>query len=213
MRLASILVLVLAANAHADTTKIRPAPAQKAPPPANNGRQYRPSTTPRPEPPPRAQPTHPEGEYGGVTPGQKPDPRNQPRPAKGALSWIGFEAKNGGAELFFQSAAQFEVSQRVEGNTLVVHLGLTHLGKNTWRQIDTRYFDNPLSGVVARYVGANRGGKNPHGAGIQVRITFKNAKEAREATMRTNTEADGLYYVYLTFPEGAEAPSKSDPEK
>src|ERR1041385_8880146 len=105
MRLAAILVLVLAANARADTTKIRPAPGQKAPvAPNNGGRQYRPSTTTRTEPPPRAEPTHPEGEYGGVTPGQKPDLRNQPRPVKGALSWIGFEAKNGGAELFFSSA-------------------------------------------------------------------------------------------------------------
>jgi len=203
MRLALAFVLVVAAAARADTTKLKPAPPA-AP------------KTPKAEPrAPRAEPTHPEGEYGGVTPGQKPDLRNQPRPAKGTLSWIGFEAKNGGAELFFQSAAPFEITQHLEGNTLVVFLALNRLGKNTWRQVDTRFFDNPLAMVIARYVGAAKAVKDraAHGAGIQVRIAFKNPKEAREASVRTATEADGLYYVYLAFPEGAEGPSKAEPEK
>ena len=156
---------------------------------------------------------HREGQYGGVTPGEvqprdtssKP-PRPRRPPPKGTLTWIGFSAKDGGAEVFFQSVAPFEVSQRIEGGALIVHLGLTHLGHNTWRQVDTRFFDNPLSGIVARAVGAVRATKGhpAHGAGIDVRIAFKNARDAREATVRTATEADGMSYAYLTFPEGAE---------
>lgn len=157
---------------------------------------------------------HREGQYGGVTPGeaQPRDPSSKPArprrpPPKGTLTWIGFTARDGGAEVFFQSIAPFEVSQRVEGGALVVHLGLTHLGHNTWRQVDTRFFDNPLSGIVARAVGAARATRaHPaHGPGIDVRIAFKNPRDAREATVRTATEADGMSYVYLTFPEGAEA--------
>src|SRR6185503_13110403 len=98
--------------------------------------------------------------------------------------------------------------QRVEGGSVVVHLTLTRLGHNTWRQIDTRFFDNPLSGIVARAVTAARvSRKQPaRGAGIEARITFKNAKDAREATVRTATEADGMYYAFLKFPEGTDAP-------
>jgi hypothetical protein len=165
---------------------------------------------------------HKEGQYSGVTP-REVQPHDtssrpakpRPPPAKGTLTWIGFEAKGGGAEVFFQSVAPFEVSQRVEGGALVVHLNLTRLGHNTWRQIDTRFFDNPLSGIVARTVGATRGAKDrrARGAGIEARIAFKSAKDVKEAAVRTATEADGMYYAYLTFPEGsaprpaAEAPA------
>lgn len=153
---------------------------------------------------------HKEGQYGGVTPGEtqphddgKPAKPRHP-PPKGTLTWIGFEAKDGAAEVFFQSVGPFELSQRVEGNTLIVHLGLTRLGQNTWRQIDTRFFDNPLSGILAKAVGAARATKDhrAHGAGIDARIGFKSAKDAREAALRTATETDGMYYAYLSFPEG-----------
>ncbi|HEU0036868.1 MAG TPA: hypothetical protein VFQ53_39935 [Kofleriaceae bacterium] len=165
---------------------------------------------------------HREGDYGGVAPGQgqpeggKPARPKRP-PAKGTLTWIGFEAKDGGAQVFFQSVAAFEVTQRVEGGTLVAHLSLTRLGRNTWRQIDTRFFDNPLSGIVARATGAVKATKKRagHGRGIDVRFTFKNPKDAREATVKTGAEADGMYYVYLTFPEGADAKQApaDEPEK
>src|SRR6185503_14739810 len=74
-----------------------------------------------------------EGDYGGVQPGQgkKPEPAKKAKkpPPKGTLSWIGFETKNGGSDVFFQSVAPFEVSQRVDGGALVVTLsGLTKLG-------------------------------------------------------------------------------------
>jgi len=164
---------------------------------------------------------HREGQYSGVTPGEvqshdtsgKPAKPKRP-PAKGTLTWIGFSAKDGGAEVFFQSVAPFEVSQRVEGGALVVHLGLTRLGHNTWRQIDTRFFDNPLSGIVARAVGAVRATRDrrARGAGIEARIAFKSAKDVKEATVRTATEADGMYYAYLTFPEGtAPKPAAAPP--
>jgi hypothetical protein len=148
---------------------------------------------------------HREGEYGGITPGQKPE-KPKKAPKKGTLSWIGFEAKDGGAQIFFQSVAPFEVSQHVEGSTVVAHLTLKRLGHNTWRQVDTRFFDNPLSGIVARAVRATRGTKSrpARPAGISVRIKFKNPKDAKEGTVRTATEADGMSYVYLSFPEGAD---------
>jgi hypothetical protein len=157
-------------------------------------------------------PPHREGEYGGVAPGEAPrDPAARPArphhlPAKGTLTWIGFAAKDGGAEVFFQSVAPFQLTQRVEGASLVVHLALSRLGHNTWRQIDTRYFDNPLAGIAARVVGATRATKDrpARSAGLEARIAFKSAKDAREATVRTTTEADGMFYAYLTFPEGAE---------
>lgn len=147
---------------------------------------------------------HREGEYGGVIPGERPGKPTKAKkpPPKGTLSWIGFEAKDGGAQVFFQSPGPFDVQQRVEGATLVVDLTLTRLGANTWRQVDTRFFDNPLSGIVAK---AARGSKKSRtGASISVRIKFKNPKDAREATMRSETGPDGMYYVYLTFPQGSE---------
>jgi hypothetical protein len=156
-----------------------------------------------------------EGEYGGVTPGEparegtaKPPKAKRPAP-RGTLTWIGFEAKDGGAEVFFQSVAPFELSQRVEGSSLIIHLGLTRMGQNTWRQIDTRFFDNPLSGIVARAVGTARASRRQpaRSAGIEARITFKDARDARQATVRTSTEADGMYYAFLSFPQGSAGPA------
>jgi hypothetical protein len=155
---------------------------------------------------------HKEGDYGGVVPGQKPDagtkpPKPKRAPAKGTLTWIGFEAKDGGAQLFFQSVSPFELSQKVSGGQLVVTLNLTRLAANTWRKIDTRFFDNPLAGATAR----------KKGRGIEVKIAFKNAKDLRDGTVRTATEADGMYYAYLTFPEGTatstSSGTKDEPEK
>lgn len=165
---------------------------------------------------------HREGEYGGVAPGAKPDPSAKPGrvkrlPPRGTLSWIGFEAKDGGAQLFFQSVAPFELTQRVEGGSLVVHLSLSRLGPNTWRQIDTRFFDNPIAGMVARQVRASRATKvrPAQGSGIDVYIAFKNPTDVREGTLRSQAEADGMHYVYLSFPEGTTAapPAITTPEK
>jgi hypothetical protein len=151
---------------------------------------------------------HKEGDYGGVVPGQTSRPEPGPRPVKakrpppkGTLSWIGFEAKDGGAQVFFQSPGPFDVSQRVDGSTLVVSLDLQRLGGNTWRSVDTRFFDNPLAGIAAKQGKGTRGKSK---RGVEVKIKFKNPKDAREGVMRSATEADGMYYVYLTFPQGTE---------
>jgi hypothetical protein len=159
-------------------------------------------------------PTHNEGDYGGVVPGTKHTP---PKPAKvkGMLSWIGFEPKDGGAQVFLQSIAPFEVTQHIETGALVVHLsGLDRLGQNTWRPIDARYFETPIARISARKVGATRG-KNPHPAGIELRITFKNAKDAKEGQLRTATEPDGCFYAYLTWIGSvpSESGTISEPEK
>ena len=34
------------------------------------------------------------------------------------------------------------------------------------------------------------------------RVAFKNAKDAAQGAMRTATEADGMYYAYLSFAGG-----------
>jgi hypothetical protein len=178
-----------------------------------------PQDAPSPEPAPSGL-VHREGEYGGVVPGQPQSATTKPaRPSpKGTLSWIGFEAKSGSAEIFLQSAAPFELAQHVEGGTLVVVLsGVTRLGHNVWRPIDTRFFDTPIARVAARVIGAARATKTApaHGAGIEVRVAFKNAKDVREAAVRSTTEADGLYYAYLTVSGAASAPQPSlqDPEQ
>ncbi len=167
---------------------------------------------------------HPEGDYGGVDPAHpnagKSEPHKTKRPpAKGTLAWIGFEAKNGGADVFFQSVAPFEVAQHVENGTLVVELsGLDRMGQQTARPIDAHFFDSPVARIAARRVGAARASKNGpgHGAGIEVRIAFKNSKDAHEATMRSATEADGMYYAYLSFGGGGDAAAPAtaqEPEK
>lgn len=153
-----------------------------------------------------------EGDYGGVQPGQQKKPetgKKAKKPApKGTLSWIGFEAKDGGSTLFFQSAAPFEVNQRIDNGTLVIGLaGVTRLAGNTWRHIDTRFFETSLAKVVAK----------KKGKAVEVRVTFKNAKDAAQGSVRTSTEADGLYYAYLSFSgtgtPAESAPTVKDPEK
>jgi hypothetical protein len=151
----------------------------------------------------------PEGEYSGVQPGQpkKAEATKKPKkpPPKGTLSWIGFEVKDGGSDVFLQSIAPFEVNQRVDGGVVVVSLsGLTRLGHNIWRPIDTRFFETPLSRIVAR----------KKGKGVEVRIAFKSAKRAAPASVHTGSEADGMYYAHLTFAGGGGGAAKeAEPEK
>jgi hypothetical protein len=167
---------------------------------------------------------HNEGDYGGVVPGEGKKPETPSRPGKakrpppkGTLSWIGFEAKAGSAEVFLQSAGPFEVTQHVENGILVVYLsGVSRLGQNTWRPIDTHFFDNPLSRITARKVNAARAGKDhpAHGAGIELRIAFKNPKDAKEGTLRTAVEADGMHYSYLSFAGSPQSDATlQEPEK
>ena len=150
---------------------------------------------------------HDTGDYGGVVPGQPHNDEGKAKhrhhkPQKGELSWIGFQAKDGGtAEVFLQSVAPFDVTQHVEHGTLVVQLaGLDRLGQNTWRPINTRFFDTPLDSIVALHPGAH--GKHARTGPVELRITFKNAKDAAQAQLRSATEADGYFYSYLTFAGG-----------
>jgi len=203
MRRALLLILLSGGVAAADKAP------RKVPPPRGDMVVVRPTRDNTP---------HREGEYGGVQPGTS-GPKDKPArpkrmPSKGTLSWIGFEAKDGGAQLFFQSVAPFEITQHVEGNTLVVHLSLRRLGRNTWRQVDTRFFDNPLAYVIARQVGAARATKNrpARSSGIDVRITFKNPKDTHEGNVRAAAaDADGFYYAYVAFPEGTSESLKKEP--
>ena len=148
---------------------------------------------------------HPEGAYGGVQPGHKPE-KPRKTPPKGTLTWVGFEPKSGSSEIFLQSVAPFEVAQRVDKGAVVITLtGITRLGQNTWRPIDTRFFDTPLARITAA----------KKGRGIEVRVAFKNAKDAKEASVRSASEPDGMYYAYLDFAGGGDTsvPTSADPEK
>ncbi|MGE0545451.1 MAG: hypothetical protein AB7O24_09920 [Kofleriaceae bacterium] len=170
-------------------------------------------------PPAFADTPHQEGTYGGVVPGQPPvEKPGKPKrpPPKATLTWVGFEAKDGGAQVFLQAASPFEVEQYVDGNSLVVHTTLKRLARNVGRKVDTRFFDSPLAGMLARVSGAARAskGRPAHKAGVSIRITFKNAADAKPATTRSAVEADGMNYVYLTFPPGTAAaePTIANPE-
>jgi hypothetical protein len=149
-----------------------------------------------------------EGEYTGAKPGVRPGAESgkpQKPPKAGTLSWIGFEAKDGGsAVVWLQAAGSFNISQRVQNGVLVVTVtGLKRLGRNTWRPVDTRFFDNPLSRIVAK----------KKKRAIEIRISFKNPKDAKEAASRTATEADGLFYTYLDFPPGTGGTASSTDDK
>jgi hypothetical protein len=84
---------------------------------------------------------------------------------------------------------------------------LDKLGQNTWREVDARFFDTPIARMTAKHVGASHG----HKAELEVRITFKNAKDAHEGSVRSANEADGMYYQYLSFGGGGgdEAPTSA----
>jgi hypothetical protein len=150
-----------------------------------------------------------EGEYSGVSPGEPAKTPDKPtkkarKVASGTLTWIGFSAENGGAELFFQASSRFAASQRVEGNTLVVELdGITRMGPNTRRPLDTRFFETSVARITAKAVRARRGTKKlpARKAGVEVRIAFKSGG-AREGSLRTGTEGDG-YRVYLDLSPAA----------
>jgi len=216
MRLALALVALLVGPAAA-TPKPKTAPKKKPRPTIVAPSDYGVDADAPAKPLGPAPTQHKEGEYGGVEPGQTPTAagKKHKAPPKNTLNWVGFEAKDGGASVFFQAANPFEVSQHVEGSQLVAMLTLPRMGPNAWRALDTRFFENPLSRIDAKAVSAHGATRTAaaHTAGIEVRFSFKTAADAKEAAMRTNTEADGQYYVYLAFPQGTAAPTVKDPEK
>lgn len=165
-------------------------------------------------PPPEA---HREGVYGGVDPIDPADAnkvKHKDAAARKTLHWVGFHQERGATEVFLQAADPFTVEQHVEGGALVVSLGgLTRLGKNVRRPLDTRFFDGPIVRIATRPRKA-RGARRGHpavAAGIDVVITFRDGKPTA-GDLRTATEADGMYYAYLTFAGGSgDAPPAEPP--
>jgi hypothetical protein len=202
--IALALAVAFAAPAGASHARAQPVEAEEEPEASDEPE----ADTPRPRrPAPAPRLPNKEGEYTGAKPGVRPGqneghPQKKPRP--GVLSWIGFEAtEGGGATVWLQAASSLEVDQRVEGGTLVVQVtGVKRLVRNLRRHVDTRFFANPLARITAKPVSARRArkGRPARQAGVEVRIQFKNPKDAKEASVRTATEADGLNYVYLSFP-------------
>lgn len=160
-----------------------------------------------------------EGQYAGVKPGLGLEGQDSAKPKrapkKKSLLWMGFTAKEGGSsELFFRAVEPFGVHQRVEGKTLIVVLeGLRSQARNTRRPLDTRFFESSIARVTTRRVGAKRARKGAagHPAGIEVRITFKDARDVREGTFRTDTGADKMFYAYLGFGPGSAPAAATQP--
>lgn len=144
---------------------------------------------------------HKEGEYGGVSPGHPPrahEGKNVKPPKAGTLAWVGFQA----GTVFLQIGSAVSYTQHVEGKQLVVHLtGVKRLGRQVGRALDTRFFETPISRVTVKKVKKRkaRKGKPARAAGVEVRISFKDPAAVAEASIRSATEADGLFYVYLDF--------------
>ena len=151
---------------------------------------------------------HREGVYGGVNPIEPADAnkvKHKDAAAKKTLHWIGFQQERGSTEVFLQAAEPFTIDQHVDGKTLVVSIsGLTRLGKNVRRPLDTRYFDGPIVRITSKARRAQRArrGHAAVAAGVDVTIAFRDGS-AVTADVRTATENDGMYYAYLTFSGGS----------
>jgi len=154
-----------------------------------------------------------EGEYGGAWPGHPPRAhagKNVKPPKAGTLAWVGFQA----GTIFLQSGSAVTYTQHVDGKQLVVHLtGVKRFGRQVARALDTRFFETPISRVKVTKVKKRkaRKGKPARAAGVEVRISFKDPTTVGEASIRSATEADGLFYVYLDFgPGGGGGPAMPD---
>lgn len=140
-----------------------------------------------------------EGEYGGVWPGHPPrahEGRKVAAPKAGTLSWVGFQE----GTIFLQAGSALSYTQHVEGKQLVVHLvGVKRFGRQVARALDTRFFDTPISRVKVTKVKKRkaRKGAPARAAGVEVRISFKDPATVGELQIRSATEADGLFYVYI----------------
>jgi hypothetical protein len=146
---------------------------------------------------------HREGEYGGVSPDGRPSPdAKRVVPPAATLGWIGYRPGDAGAELFLMAAQPFSVEQRLEDGQVVLTLvGVRKLGRNLRRPLDTRFFDGPLARVAAKVVKARRArrGQPAVAGGVEIRVGFKPGAPIAVGTVRTATEKDGLFYLYLGF--------------
>ena len=160
---------------------------------------------------------HREGVYGGVNPIAPTDAnkvKHKDALAKKTLHWIGFQQQRSATEVFLQAAQPFTIDQRLEGGVLVISIsGLTKLGPNVRRPMDTRFFDGPITTITthARRAHRARRGVPAATAGIDVHLAFRDGKPAT-GDVRTATEADGMYYAYLSFAGGTGSITPSAPE-
>jgi len=161
---------------------------------------------------PAATEVHGEGEYGGVVPGKATEhPPHKGR--KPVLTWIGFRPKGDGGQFFVQLTREAEVQQDVAGNKLLVTIsGARFASRNARRRLDTRFFATSVAEVQPKAVGRQRArkGKPGHPAGVQLVITFKNPSDVGTASLRTGSEQDGYYYVFLDFGPGTAAGGDSE---
>jgi hypothetical protein len=150
-----------------------------------------------------------EGEYGGVWPGHPPrahEGKNIKPPKAGTLAWVGFQQ----GTIFLQAGSAIAYTQHVEGKQLVVHLtGVKRFGRQVGRALDTRFFDTPISRVTVKKVKKRKAKKGvpARAAGVEVRISFKDPATVAEASIRSNIEADGLFYMYISLGGGGDMPA------
>lgn len=145
---------------------------------------------------------HPRGVYGGVQPGVAVDKvykkrrpvlnRKRVSTKRPVVRWVGFQRNSGNSRLFVQLSAATEYSQRLEGTTLIVSMPNARLGgSNARRPLDTRFFETPVLRAVAKPFRKRRA------RGVDLHITFKDPKDASEASATVSTGDDGFSYLFL----------------
>ena len=68
-------------------------------------------------------------------------------------------------------------------------------------QISRITHETPISRIAAK----------KKGKGLEVRIAFKSGSSPAQGSVRTATEADGMYYAYLSFAGGNPAAANKEP--
>lgn len=140
-------------------------------------------------------PTRDVGQYAGVTPGTaNPPPRvgavARARPAK-LLTWPGFQAMAGGGSRFFLQVSgpvEFE-SRSSEGRfELVLKNTRAHL-RNTFRPLDTRFFQTPVN--TAKVERRRR----------DLAVVFQ-LRGASTPNVTQGVGEGGFHFVYVDFPAG-----------
>jgi hypothetical protein len=150
----------------------------------------------------QAEPAPPEphavGAYTGVTPGTANPPPRRPTKARPTLvTWPGFQQRpDGASRLFVQTNVRVETEQRQEGTSVVVLLKNTRISlRNNRRPLETRFFNTPVT---------------------RARVERRGRDTALVLEMRSNvapmistdTGADGLFFVYVEFPNGEYLPEE-----
>ena len=140
---------------------------------------------------------HREGEYGGVVPPGKEKGRKK-KSRRPTVTWIGFQASDGGARVFLQMTGEPKVEQKRVLTKLIVTVHNARLNlRNNARTLETAYFGTAVAKVRARTV--RRRGKRA----VEVHVLFKGP--AQEAQTTTEVGVDGYRYLYLDFGGGTAA--------